>query len=207
MLALENQYIKFNQISPTFKHDKSFVLETITMLGEQAGNLSHYPHLYVTSLHNLSLPEYQYRDAEVMLKLIRIYPLFMADCKGMLACSFSFVLECFRVNFTLALVYLSHIVMNIIPCLNLARLYLMFASSKSLNFVYRYFGNFKSRLEIDEYLQTKNSKYANLVSYPGFCDLSPNDIRARLLLPSPHAYPDHHSPILQIFFTQRCKGS
>jgi hypothetical protein len=103
------------------------------------------------------------------------------------------------------LIYLSHMPLNIIPSLNLTRLFLMFASSKFLNFVYRYFGNFKSRLEIDEYLQTKKSKYATLVSYAGFCDLSPNDIPARLLLPSPHAYPSHYSSILQNFFDQRYK--
>jgi hypothetical protein len=130
--------------------------------------------------------------------------LFIAQCQGMLGCSLSFVLECFRVNFTLALVYLSHMPINIIPSLNLARLYLMLASSKSLNFFYRYFSSFKSRLEINEFLQTK---YATLVSHAGFCDLSPNDIPAGHLLPSPYAYPDHHSSILHNFLVQRYKDS
>jgi hypothetical protein len=157
--------------------------------------------------------------------LIRIDPAFMSQCQGMLGCSLSFVLECFRVDFTLALVNLPHMAMNIIPSLNLARLYLMFSSSRSLNFVYRYFHSlesrpeideffengysvpFKSRLEVDEYLQTKKPKYATLASHPGFCDLSPNDMPARHLLPSPRAYPFIHSSILQNFFDQRCKDS
>jgi hypothetical protein len=206
MLALANQYVlNINLIFATFKHDKSFILEALSKIGQQVGDLSHFPQWFAQPLWKLILPEYQYRDAEVMLKLIRIYPLFMSKCQGMLGCSLSFVLECFRINFTLALVYLSHMYMNIIPSLNLARLYLMFSSSKSLNFVYRSFNELKSRLEIDEYLQTKKSKYATLASHPGFCDLSPNDIPLRHLLPSTHSYPAIHQSILYNLFTHRFK--
>jgi hypothetical protein len=168
-------------VSSHFKHDRVLVLQAVGAHGN------------IFSL----LPYYQRCDSEIALSAARNYPYAMEFFEGIVASSYSFILECFRIHFAMALVTLSNSPGTIIPHFNIARLYLCFAASPHLTFTYQFF-------------HSNSFNIKNLRPIINFCvkpplNISPSNIPSHFFNTNPNKYA--HPRSYHILYPKLTRGN